>query len=620
MIKQNAILNGMYKISHVIGKGGTGVVYLAWHMNLQKYVVIKQQFLRNLDETALRKEADILKNLHHQYLPQVYDFFIYEGTVCTAMDYIDGVDLEKYPPGIRNLSEQQITTWLRQMADVLGYLNSNNPPVIHSDIKPANVIITRQNNVCLIDFNISVVEGRARVQGYSENYASPEQVTFARQIISGREPEFDLDTATDIYSTGALFYTLMSGRKPVSTQLNTPLTQLRTGYSEELCSLVDQCMAWNRDKRFKNGNQLKKAIESLKKRSSEYRNTLMLNIASLVFSLSLIGIGIFCIIHGTQLERLSNFNQEYAAFSREVDSGDYESITNTGLSILNNESYRSILEDSTEKADIMHAIGDAEYAKEDYSSASYYYNEALKLKESAYFYLDYAMASLMNSDTSTAQSALTKAQSYGADNASVNLINAGIAYKNGDSDTALSNIQQAVQQSGDLQLLSSAYDLAVKIEEERSKYSEAVKWARECIEKTGDINMERKLASLYMEAASDARLSPSQKKTYAENARNQYQKLTSSPSANESDYLNLAIVLQYMGRYDESLIPLQHLYKNNRNDFRISMYMAFAYAELNQESESRKYAMEAFDLYTGNPGAVIDEYALGKLEEIKKGW
>lgn len=620
MINQNAILNGMYKISHVIGKGGTGVVYLAWHMNLQKYVVIKQQFPRYMNEATFRKEADILKNLHHQYLPQVYDFFIYEGTVCTAMDYIEGADLEKYSPGIQNLSEQQIIMWLRQMAEVLSYLHSNDPPVIHSDIKPANVIITRHNDVCLIDFNISVVEGRARVQGFSENYASPEQVIFAKQIIAGQEPAFELDTATDIYSTGALFYTLMSGRQPLSTQLNPPLASLRTGYSEELCELIDRCMAWDRSKRFRNGHELLKAIETLKKRSAEYRNTLLQNMLAMAVSLTMIGAGIFSVIHGFQLGRLEKFNADYAQFSSDVEHGDYDAITNSGLAILNDESYQSILEGSTEKADIMHAMGDAQYEKEDYSAAAYYYSESLKLKQSANSYMDYAMALMMNSDTASAEEALKNAQSYGADPNSVKVINAGIAYKNGNSESALNDLKAAVSSTSDLQLLKSAYDLAIKIEEGNSNYSNAIKWARDCIDATGDINAERKLAQLYMEAASDARLSASQKRTYAENARNQYQKLTASLASNNSDYLNLAIVLQYMGRYEESLVPLNHLYQIDKNDFRVSMYLAFAYSELNQESECRKYAKQAFDLYTNSSGVVIDDYALSKLEEIKKGW
>ena len=93
---QGEILDGAYQIIQEIGGGGTGVVYLAWHLRLRKYVVIKRIRDHFAGRIQVRREVDILKSLHHTFLPQVYDFFQHGESVYTVMDYIEGCDLQSY--------------------------------------------------------------------------------------------------------------------------------------------------------------------------------------------------------------------------------------------------------------------------------------------------------------------------------------------------------------------------------------------------------------------------------------------------------------------------------------------------------------------------------------------
>ena len=166
-LRENDIIAGSYKILNRIGSGGTGTVFLGYHLHLQKYVVLKETAIRLKDERLIRTEADILKNLHHPYLPQVYDLLISESSVITVLDYIEGNDLSKYPCGPQNLSEKVLLKWLGQLAEVLDYLHSNEVPVIHSDIKPGNVIVRENGDICLIDFNISMmIDDGNRLLGY----------------------------------------------------------------------------------------------------------------------------------------------------------------------------------------------------------------------------------------------------------------------------------------------------------------------------------------------------------------------------------------------------------------------------------------------------------------------
>lgn len=175
---QPRLMAGIYELREEIGSGGGGVIYKAWHTRLQKDVVLKE--LRQGLSASLeiqRAEADILKNLRHSYLPQLYDFVVDGGRVYTVIDFIPGESFDKLLAGGKRYPQQQVIVWARQLLEALTYLHSQTPPILHSDIKPANIMRMPGGDVCLIDFNISLLlgdDGAAPV-GRSHGYASPEQ-------------------------------------------------------------------------------------------------------------------------------------------------------------------------------------------------------------------------------------------------------------------------------------------------------------------------------------------------------------------------------------------------------------------------------------------------------------
>ena len=185
-LDKDNVINGMYKIIKPIGEGGTGDIFLAWHLNLKKNVVIKRikdDFVGKVNE---RGEADILKKLHHRYLPQVYDFIQTGNEVYTVMDYIEGNTLKDYIDAKIRFNEAQIIKWLKQLCEALDYLHSQQPAIIHSDIKPSNIMITPDGDVCLIDFNISFsADGTDQLTGCTEAYASPEQIRKVKSLMAG---------------------------------------------------------------------------------------------------------------------------------------------------------------------------------------------------------------------------------------------------------------------------------------------------------------------------------------------------------------------------------------------------------------------------------------------------
>ena len=176
MLKMNEVINDTYQVTGYVGSGGGGIVYKARHLRLETDVVIKQIREEVKDKIYLRQEADILKNLKHPYLPRVYDFLMTEDGVYTVMDYVPGTPLDKILEDGK-VPQDQALRWINQLAEALSYLHGMNPPVIHSDIKPANIIITPEGNATLIDFNVSIcIDDADKFSvGISAGYAPPEQ-------------------------------------------------------------------------------------------------------------------------------------------------------------------------------------------------------------------------------------------------------------------------------------------------------------------------------------------------------------------------------------------------------------------------------------------------------------
>ncbi len=177
MLETGTLLNGMYRLVEEIGSGGGGIVYKAYHENLRKYVVVKQ--IKDVAKGVLssRGEADILKNLRNTYLPQVYDFLEIDGEIYTVIDYVDGESFDKALRRNGRFRQKDVLKWANQLAEALAYLHRQKPAVIHSDIKPANIMLTPGGDICLIDFNVSLAfdQSKRLSAGISKGYSPPEQ-------------------------------------------------------------------------------------------------------------------------------------------------------------------------------------------------------------------------------------------------------------------------------------------------------------------------------------------------------------------------------------------------------------------------------------------------------------
>lgn len=166
-----------YSRMRPLDEGGMGTLYRAHKDSLDVDVVIKrvkQKFRGRMDERA---EANILKNLKHKYLPRIYDIINSpSGYVYTIMDYIQGENMQKYIEKNGPANQKTVYRWACQLCEAVAYLHTQTPPILHCDIKPSNVMITPSGDICVIDFNTSLVFSKGVLAlGATPGYAAPEQ-------------------------------------------------------------------------------------------------------------------------------------------------------------------------------------------------------------------------------------------------------------------------------------------------------------------------------------------------------------------------------------------------------------------------------------------------------------
>jgi len=213
MLTPDTILQGRYRIIRQLGQGGMGAVYEAVDQRLDTTVALKETLFT--DERLRRqfeREARLLARLHHPALPRVSDHFSEGDGQFLIMQYIPGDDLSEMMARRQGpFPASQVLSWADQLLDALDYLHTQEPQIIHRDIKPQNLKLTARGQIILLDFglakgqggDISRVTTAASIFGYTPNYAPLEQIQ-----------GLGTDLRSDLYSLAATMYHLLTGVKP----------------------------------------------------------------------------------------------------------------------------------------------------------------------------------------------------------------------------------------------------------------------------------------------------------------------------------------------------------------------------------------------------------------------
>jgi eukaryotic-like serine/threonine-protein kinase len=209
----DTLLKDRYRIERALGHGGMGAVFLAFDTSLDNQVAVKANRSPAPHSTSqFLREARLLASLRHPHLPRVTDYFILDDAQYLVMDYIPGKDLHTLLEEEGPQPFERIIPWAQQIGTALTFLHQLNPPIIHRDVKPANVRLTDEGEVILVDFGIAKLYDPNSAQttsgiGYTPGYAPPEQ--YGGALRTG--------PYTDQYALAAMIYHLLTGQKPADS-------------------------------------------------------------------------------------------------------------------------------------------------------------------------------------------------------------------------------------------------------------------------------------------------------------------------------------------------------------------------------------------------------------------
>ena len=268
-----SLVRGRYIIEGLLGKGGFSAVYLVRDQRTKGNLFALKEVIdpSKKERHRFTFECEVLKRLDHPVLPHVYHVFEDEGNnrAYMLMDYIKGQNLERLrqQQQERRFALPQVMTMMAPIVEAITYLHNQHPPIIHRDIKLANIIIpTIGDGPVLVDFDIAKEYDpdatTTAMRRCSPGYSAPEQYTRGT------------NTRTDIYALGAVFYTLLTGILPIDalrrlTQVASrgtdplkPVSQFVPDFPTSVEDAIHRALALNSDDRFATVDEFWQAVSA----------------------------------------------------------------------------------------------------------------------------------------------------------------------------------------------------------------------------------------------------------------------------------------------------------------------------------------------------------------------
>lgn len=264
-------LGKRYEIVELIGRGGMAYVYKARDLKLNRYVAVKvlreeytenEQFIKKFD-----RESQAVACLSHPNIVGVYDVGVQDNIYYIIMEYVDGITLKQYLMRKGRLDYTEATRFVMDISNALRCAHENK--IIHRDIKPHNILLTRDLVPKVADFGIaraitsSTVTMTNQTMG-SVHYISPEQAKGGF-----------VDERSDLYSLGILYYELLTGKLPFDEE-NTvtiaikhiqeeivPPKMLEPKIPERVNQIVVKLTQKKPDERYQNTDELMEDLEAV---------------------------------------------------------------------------------------------------------------------------------------------------------------------------------------------------------------------------------------------------------------------------------------------------------------------------------------------------------------------
>jgi len=258
---------GKYEITDILGRGAMGVVYLGYDPFADRKVAVKVSVIQQEDEHTAQiyrrmffNEAHMAGLLEHPNILSVYDAGVEGDSPYMVMEYVEDAKTLKEYCGVDKLPPIKTVVEIAfKCARALDYAHRTG--VIHRDVKPTNILFTRDGDVKIADFGIAkrTHSETTQVLGMigSPRYMSPEQAL-----------EEEVNAQTDLFSLGVVIYELLTGKRPFAADGfsrllykiihddPTPLDQHRSDVPKPLQKIVMKCMQKDLAKRYMTGAEL----------------------------------------------------------------------------------------------------------------------------------------------------------------------------------------------------------------------------------------------------------------------------------------------------------------------------------------------------------------------------
>lgn len=272
----NSIIADRYKICDRLGEGGTAITYKAVDLNTSQEVAIKVLSLDHVDwkqaDLFEKREVKTLREINHPRIPRYIDYFVSDNednfyfplTSQKSLQYfveteillkhfylvqelVKGKNLVEWRENINKVNEKEVQNIARQVLDILTYLQTLIPPVVHRDIKPQNLIYTENKQIFLVDFG--AVPDQVAKTSYGTTFIGTKGYMAPEQGSGGK-----VSLATDLYGLGATLVYLLSGKNPS----DLPLKRLKINFRKEIkvsskfAQWLDVLLEFEPDNRFQN--------------------------------------------------------------------------------------------------------------------------------------------------------------------------------------------------------------------------------------------------------------------------------------------------------------------------------------------------------------------------------
>lgn len=329
MLETGTVIDGTYRILHVLGRGGMSIVYLAMNERVNRQWAIKE--VPKDDYRMDKKEMEMMKKLRHPHLPGVIDVIERGDSLLIVMDYIEGRSLQNILAEYGAQPQDQVIRWARQLCDVLSYLHTREPAIIYRDMKPSNVMLKPDGNVMLIDL------GAAReykphnmkdtISLGTKGYAAPEQYERTGQS----------DARTDIYSLGVMLFQLLTGESPHTLR---PICRISDAFSPGLEAVIRRCTQVKKEDRYQSCQELAYALEHYQELDEAYRKKQKLRLVSFLAPAVLtLAFGIGAFVFREKEVYIKNHNYESYLLAAQ-NSTDKESEIENYRKAVNLDPYR----------------------------------------------------------------------------------------------------------------------------------------------------------------------------------------------------------------------------------------------------------------------------------------